>query len=119
MSSVHDQYRSKVLYKHPSSVEARKPDAKPAASELEVTRSRHQIEASRFREEALNERRKLENSQKTRRARSPHASFDQKDHLESVALDKRLEDRRNALRAPRARNRCRQAKIPAALSARQ
>jgi hypothetical protein len=99
MSSVHDQYRSKVLYKHPSSVEARKPDAKPAASELVVTRSRHQIEASKFREEALNERRKLENGQKTRRARNPHASFDQKDHLESVALDKRLEDRRNALRA--------------------
>jgi hypothetical protein len=98
MSSVHDQYRSRVLYRHPSSAEARKPDAKPAASELAATRERHQIETSKFAEEAHKERRILDNSQKLRRSRSPHASFDQPDHVERVALDKRLADRRNALR---------------------
>jgi hypothetical protein len=99
MSSVNDQYRSKIIYKHTSSVAARTADAKPAVNELAATRSRHQREASKFAEEAHNERRTLDNSQKLRRSRSPHTSYDQQDHLESVALDKRLSDRRSALRA--------------------
>jgi hypothetical protein len=100
MDSIKEEYRSRHLYKHPTTVAART-SAQPtsAANELAATRSRHQIEASKFREEALNERRKLENSQKLRRSRSPHTSYDQKDHLESVALDKRLKERGSALRA--------------------
>ena len=48
MSSVNDQYRSKVLYKHASSVEARKPDAKPAVRRVAAARARHQIENFKF-----------------------------------------------------------------------
>jgi hypothetical protein len=99
MSSVNDRYRSKVLYKHPSSVEARG-SAKPAAanSELGAARRRHQHETSEFAQKARKRRDDLDNRQKKESSRAPHASFDQKHTLQRRDLDKELKTEGEALR---------------------
>jgi hypothetical protein len=104
MSSVRDLYRSKVLYKHSSTVEART-SAKPTAvdSELGGAHRRHQHEKNEFVKKAHKRRRDLDNEQKIESSRAPQASFDQKHMLQRRNLDKELEAEGEALRMKHAR----------------
>jgi hypothetical protein len=99
VTSTREEYRRRVLYRHPSSATARAPDAKPTANHMANARSDIQQEKSQFAEKARTERRELDNKQKIRRSRAPHASFDQQEQQEKDALDKSLAEKKKSLDA--------------------